>query len=290
MIDIERMMDMQEKCLIIGGDLRQYYMKCQLEEKGCEVRCIDVPNPNGRYGGEEQLEAYIKWASVIMLPIPVWNKEKYISGTDSIDLTQVMQYLQSGQVVFGGNIPESMKEQCEKNDVVCYDYLKLPGLAEKNAVATAEGTIAQAVVTGAVNLEGSCCVVTGYGACAGVLAGKLGCLGARVTVIARNENQRKKAVECGFYAVDFNQEETKQVIRRSDYIFNTVPALVITEELIACAHKDTVIIDIASYPGGVDFEACERYGICAKLCLGLPGKYSPKTSAAILLENVERVL
>jgi dipicolinate synthase subunit A len=55
-----------------------------------------------------------------------------------------------------------------------------------------------------------------------------------------------------------------------------------------------VVIDIASAPGGVDFEAAKQLGIAAKLCPGLPGKYSPRSAgeaaaqvARIILEEQE---
>lgn len=75
-----------------------------------------------------------------------------------------------------------------------------------------------------------------------------------------------------------------------DFIFNTVPAPVITEELLSRVKKGVTVIDIASKPGGVDFEFCQKNGICAKLCLGLPGKYAPKSSAGILMEVIEKTL
>ena len=45
--------------------------------------------------------------------------------------------------------------------------------------------------------------------------------------------------------------------------------------------KDAVVLDIASKPGGTDFEAAKKLGISAKLALGLPGIYSTKSSACL---------
>ena len=53
-------------------------------------------------------------------------------------------------------------------------------------------------------------------------------------------------------------------------------------------HRDSLIVDIASSPGGCDRKAVERYGINYKLALGLPGIYTPKSSGKILAEAVER--
>ena len=44
------------------------------------------------------------------------------------------------------------------------------------------------------------------------------------------------------------------------------------------------LIDIASKPGGTDFEAAKHFGVAAKLALGLPGIYTT-SSSALLLKN-----
>ncbi|OJT71237.1 dihydrofolate reductase, partial [Clostridioides difficile] len=53
--------------------------------------------------------------------------------------------------------------------------------------------------------------------------------------------------------------------------------------------QEVTIIDIASSPGGVDYSVVKEAGINATLCLGLPGKYSPKTSGEILV-NAKKIL
>ena len=60
--------------------------------------------------------------------------------------------------------------------------------------------------------------------------------------------------------------------------------MVLNKTVLEHANPETIIIDIASCPGGVDQEAVEKLGIQSALCLGLPGKYAPKTSADILTE------
>lgn len=48
--------------------------------------------------------------------------------------------------------------------------------------------------------------------------------------------------------------------------------------------KDAVIIDIASIPGGTDFEYAELLGIKAQLAPGLPGMVAPKSAGKILAQ------
>ena len=50
--------------------------------------------------------------------------------------------------------------------------------------------------------------------------------------------------------------------------------------------RDTLIIDLASSPGGVDFEAARSLKIDAQRALSLPGKCAPKTAAAVIITVV----
>ena len=75
-----------------------------------------------------------------------------------------------------------------------------------------------------------------------------------------------------------------------DFIFNTAPALIVTAEVLENVKSSATIIDIASAPGGVDFAEAQRLGITAALCLGLPGKYAPSSSAKAVKETIESLL
>lgn len=77
---------------------------------------------------------------------------------------------------------------------------------------------------------------------------------------------------------------------RQDFVFNTVPAPVITKRMIHRFNPAVTILDLASAPGGVDFETCRKRKISARLCPGLPGIHAPKTSARILLEVIGKTM
>ena len=69
-----------------------------------------------------------------------------------------------------------------------------------------------------------------------------------------------------------------------NFIFNTVPALVLTKDILAKAQKNVLIYDIASAPGGTDFAAARALGLQAALLPGLPGKVAPLTVGRQLAE------
>ncbi|HPU63540.1 MAG TPA: NAD(P)-dependent oxidoreductase, partial [Mobilitalea sp.] len=184
--------------------------------------------------------------------------------------------------------PKEIRVICEEKGVFCYDLMDSDKVAIMNAIATAEGTIMEAIRSSNINLHKSNCLVLGYGRCGKVLAAKLKGLDANVTVAARNEDDLAYAYASGFSAVHI--KDIKSLLPSFHFIFNTIPALILDQECLKNVSKDVVIIDIASAPGGVDFEYALNHGINAKLCLGIPGKVSPKTSADILVNEIETLL
>ncbi|MDE7015723.1 MAG: dipicolinate synthase, partial [Kineothrix sp.] len=70
-----------------------------------------------------------------------------------------------------------------------------------------------------------------------------------------------------------------------EYIYNTIPAIVLGEEILEKVDDDALIIDIASGRGGLDYKEAEEK-VNALHCLGLPGKYAAKVSAQKLSEYV----
>jgi dipicolinate synthase subunit A len=49
-------------------------------------------------------------------------------------------------------------------------------------------------------------------------------------------------------------------------------------------------LTLPSAPGGIDYEYALNHGINAKLCLGIPGKVSPRASADILVTEIEALI
>lgn len=180
------------------------------------------------------------------------------------------------------------REEIKRRKATFFDFMEMEEVVLKNAVATAEGTIAEAISLSDKNISDSNCLLLGFGRCGKTLATRLAGMKGNVTVAVRRQEQRNLAKEYGFETLPLRNLESR--VQNFDFIFNTIPAKVLREEHIRNMSRDAVIIDIASKPGGTDFAACERYQILAVLALGLPGKYSPKTSADILIQAMGQKL
>lgn len=88
-------------------------------------------------------------------------------------------------------------------------------------------------------------------------------------------------------------EELPVLISNADIIFNTIPALVLNNTILNSDSSEAVIIDLASPPGGTDFDSAKRLGIKALLAPGLPGKVAPRTAGRILakiLPNLAKMI
>ena len=188
--------------------------------------------------------------------------------------------------MLGGCFLPEQKKILEARGIRYLDFMEDAVVTEENAVATAEGVVAELVAHSPYNIEGSKVIVTGYGYCGKAIAKKLSSLGARVTVLARRSEARKQAKQDGFYAADFafGPEEAMGAVM----LVNTVPAPVVGKLLIHELPRDAYILDIASKPGGTDFACAKECGISADLVLGIPGRFSPKASAYILSRAMER--
>lgn len=250
--------------LVLGSEARQLYLAELLRQAGHEVMTAENYQPG--------------YHDAVLLPIP--QTAKYLEENAS--------KLQKGQIVYGCNFPEEQVEECDRRGIHFVDYMKVEGVASRNAIATAEGAIAEALQAGNVSIHGSRSLVIGYGRCGEVLAEKLVSMRAQVTVMDRKSEKRSRAESYGCQAIGF--EKAAVTMPGYDFIFNTVPAPVLTGELLRRVKKDVTIIDIASKPGGTDFEFCQKNEINAKLCLGLPGKYAPKSAAKILLEVIGKTI
>jgi dipicolinate synthase subunit A len=266
----------KHRFLILGSESRQQYLYELLKAKGQDV-ILSEEYVAGHY-------------DAILLPIP--SSPHYFR--------KIEEYLVAGQFIFGCNFPKnqnavlcaaSIGELEEEKDYTLVDYMSFDSVAYKNAIATAEGAILEAISLSDINLHGSHSLITGFGRCGEILADKLKGLQSRVTVMDRKCEKRAKAFAYGYEAIEFDSSLLKRDDgMKFDFVFNTVPSMVLDKKMLMQLSKDVIIIDISSAPGGVDFDYCNRHGIKAKLALGLPGKYAPKTSAEILLEVIEATL
>ena len=66
--------------------------------------------------------------------------------------------------------------------------------------------------------------------------------------------------------------------------------MVFDRTMLEKSGRDTLFIDLASRPGGIDFEAAAELGRKAVWALGIPGKTAPVTAGEIVADTIAGIL
>lgn len=270
---------------VIGGDIRQMYTAEYLAAAGYSVFCYGVENISEK--GAKNIEDVLENSKIIIAPIPFSKDGKNLFIRNSykrIENWQFASMIPKGKLVFSGAINKDTARIIKEKGSMPVDILCNPIVEKYNTIATAEGTIAEAIACHPGFIWDSECLVVGYGKCGKQIADDLSALNASVTVCARRTEIRRLAENNGYSAIDFPQ--LSHQMEKFEYIFNTVPQMVLDECVLRNVRRNAIIIDIASMPGGVDFDAAKKMDIKCRHCLGLPGKYCPGALAKIYVEQI----
>ncbi len=256
------------KIIVLGGDERQKYLTENLKAKGYNTEHIFT---------KENLKEKINSSDYVVLPLPSTKDKITVFNTlsdDKIYISDLQEYIKN-QKVF------TCKLMLEGKN--CRDYSILDSFAIKNAVPTAEGAIALAVLHSKKTLFSNKALIIGNGRIGKILSLMLKNMGADVTVSARKESDLS-FIEA-FNMKNIRTSDINSVASQFDFVFNTVDFPVIDTEFLRGMKKDALLIELASHPGGIygDKTAAKCEIINAQ---GLPGKYSPITAAEILTDTV----
>lgn len=190
--------------------------------------------------------------------------------------------------VFTGIARRWLSEMCQKYGLSLIKLMELDEVAISNSIPTAEGAIKMAMEHTDITIHGSKTVVLGFGRCGVTLARVAAALGAKVKVGARKAADLARIHEMGLEP--FSLSDMMKGVLDAEIIFNTIPVPVLTAGVLARVPKTSVIIDIASSPGGTDFRYAEKRGIKAFLAPSLPGIVAPKTAGQIIARTLCRML
>lgn len=168
-----------------------------------------------------------------------------------------------------------------------FDYNKREDFLLKNAYLTSEGAVALLKENTDDCIYDSNILITGYGRIARALHRVLSAMGANVTVCCRSDKDVTAARFSGSSVIGFDNLKKEN---NFDYIFNTVPHLIFTKNELDAVNKDTLIIDLASFPGGVDTHYAKAKGI--KLVDGkkLPSRYSKAAAGELIGQTIEKII
>lgn len=287
------------KLAILGGDRRQLALAKWMLGQGLDIVCFALPGellPKGARSAKS-LENALDGADAVILPLPVSGDGinlKCPLSDESVEVGQILS-LCKDRLVLGGNISPSIKSEALRKGVNLIDYFDFEELKIRNSVLTSEGALSVAMNELDIALCDSKSAVVGYGRIAKTLAPMLKALGSKVTVAARKSTDVAWAAAYGFDTLKIETSRDgvstlSALCSGYDVIFNTVPYWLFDETLLSGLSKSTLIIDLASAPGGVEPNAARRLGTRVITALSIPGKYSPVSAGFLIGEYVYSVL
>lgn len=224
--------------------------------------------------------------SVDLILLPMMNScgSRIPTELGKVSLREIALAAKPEALAAGGLIPDAAAEELASLGLRTADYFRSEELQIKNALLTAEGALSVIASQSDEVICGMSILVTGWGRVAKACAKLFAAVGARVTVAARKPSALAEAGCLGLETVPL----TELADRAEKYrvIVNTVPAPVISAEVIRRTQRNCLIVDLASRPGGTDATACAVCGRNFVHALALPGKYAPKTAGGIVAETV----
>ena len=275
---------MKNTVCIVGGDMRQIRLSELLKKEGYTVYSLGLSEEDNDFD-------ILRKAEIVIFPMPVSYDDVYINAPFAkrqIAKSKVLALIPEGTFVLGGRISEEMERELTARGLEFEDYYSREELIVKNAIPTAEGALEIAFSEMPITIFGSKCLVTGFGRVGKVMAKKLKALEADVTVSARKYADFAWIEEAGIKPI--HTEDLPLFVEKYDLIVNTVPAMLLTEEILKRVKENALIIDLASKPGGVDFSAAKRLNKNVIWALSLPGKTAPITAGDIIKEAVVNIL
>lgn len=281
--------------VLLGGDARQLEVIRKLTELDATVIAVGFDGLNTPLDGAVAADLDVRLfdnADALILPAvgtddngavtAVFSDKELVLGDDHVSR------LPKHCKVYAGMAKPYLRQLCARHGIGLVELFERDDVAIYNSIPTAEGALMMAIQHTDITIHGSTAMVLGMGRTGLTLARTLQGVGAKVKVGVRRDEQFARAFEMGFEPLYI--KDLAAHAANLDLLFNTIPTMIVTAQIIAQMPSRAVIIDLASKPGGTDFRYAERRGIKALLAPGLPGIVAPKTAGRIMADSLSRLI
>lgn len=281
---------------IIGGDLRVVKLASILAEEGNIIytygleKAEELKNNHNIIMCDKLNKAIKDDVEVVIGPIPFSSNGEEINtpfSDNKISIRELMHSL-NAKILIAGSIAPNVYDMANDEYIEIIDIMKREELAVLNTISTAEGAIEIAIANTNKILHGSNVLILGFGRIGKVLARKLAGLSAKVTCAARKDEDLAWIKAYGHMATNINL--LGENLSQYDIILNTVPHLILNQELLNYVKEDCLLIDLASNPGGIDKRTAKNRQLKLIWALALPGKVAPITTAEFIKDTIYNIL
>lgn len=283
------------RTVFLGGDARQIEVirKCAELDASVVIAGFDKLQDSFQGVTREPLTVeLLSGADVLILPVVGCDDEGrigalYAEGPLKLEEEHI-QALPKHAVVYTGMAKSYLRALCASNNIKLVELLERDDVAIYNSIPTAEGALMMAIQNTDFTIHGSTSMVLGMGRTGFTMARSLQGLGAKIKMGVRKSEHYARAEEMGWKP--FMIKDLSDQLSDINLLFNTIPTMIVTAQILSKMPREAVIIDLASAPGGCDFRYAEKRGIKALLAPGLPGIVAPKTAGIIMANTLVELI
>lgn len=229
----------------------------------------------------------INLADVIICPIPFSRDGININNSNmSIESFLNTPNIDS-KTIYTGALNNIAKEKLNEKNIKVIDIMDNEAFAIKNAIATAEGAIKKVIEMTPFTINQSNILIMGYGRIGKILSHYLSSFGANIYVEARAKKDIALIKSMGYNEVELDNLD--DFLPQMDVIINTIPYLILDEKRVELLGSNSYFLDLASTPGGADFEALNKRNIKSSWYLSIPSKDSPLSAAKYIKETIDEI-
>ena len=273
---------------ILGGDLRIIFLSNLLAKEGYNIYTYGIESYNINIKKCKTIEEISKICNIVISGIP-FSKDGILVNSpfsdDKIKVDTVLEVLKN-KTLIAGAIKQEIKEKAHESKINVVDIMDDESFTILNVIPTVEGAIQIAMENTDFTIHNSKCLVLGFGRIGKLLSNQLSKMGAKVSCMARKDKDLTWIKAYQYKEIHIDNLDKN--LNKYDIIFNTVPSLIIDEQkLNLLKDTNTLIIELASKPGGIDASKAKEYNIKVIEAQGLPGKVAPLTSAKYIKETLE---
>ncbi len=280
---------------VIGGDARQLEVIRKLTELDAKLSLIGFEQLDHGFTGalKEQIdEVDFSIVDAIILPVAGMNSEGEVDTIFSNEKVVITEELIAKTpkhcTIYSGISNQYLDNLVKTTNRKLVKLFERDDVAIYNSIPTVEGTIMMVIQHTEITIHNSNVAVLGMGRVGVGVARTFSVLGAKVKVGARKSEHIARIFEMGMKP--FQLSSLEQEVEDIDVCINTIPHPIVTASVISKMPSHTLIIDLASKPGGTDFRYAEKRGIKALLAPGLPGIVAPKTAGQIVANVLTQLL
>lgn len=213
--------------------------------------------------------------------------ELYTPGWDGEVYQTAFSHMDAGSTLIIGTSTTEIDGLAAEIGFEVVEYGDDDELMLLRAPTIAEGALEIAIGNTDVSIHDNNCMVLGFGRMGFTMARTLVALGGHTTVVARDRAQLARAREIG--ARPIHLDRLPEEVADAVMVFNTIPAEVLSRDVLGEMDDECVIVDLSSVPGGTDFDAAEELGIEAILARGLGGR-APKTAGKLQWQGIRPIV